>query len=111
MVREEWTALPNRFVRLELDEFVVMPDHLHGIVTVPESSEFALTDVIRAFKSLTTLRYIHGVREEGWPPFERQLWQRSFHDRGVRDEQALREMREYIRTNPVCWAARHEESR
>lgn len=108
MVRAEWVALPSRFTRLELDEHVVMPDHLHGIVSVPDASGFALTDVIRVFKSRTTLRYIYGVREQSWPPFERQLWQRSFHDRGVRDEEGLRQMREYIRTNPIRWTARRQ---
>jgi hypothetical protein len=69
-------------------------------VTPPRA---ALPDVIGAFESLTTVAYFHGVRAYGWPPIDRRLWQRSFHDRVVRDGGSLRRIREYVAANPARW--------
>ncbi len=58
---------------------------------------------MRWFKTMTTNAYIRGVRDEGWPRFEGHLWQRSYHDRIVRNETELDHLREYIATNPLRW--------
>ena len=62
-----------------------------------------LGDIIGAFKSLTTLAYGKGVRELGWQPFAGRLWHRNYYERIVRNEEALRRIREYIRGNPERW--------
>jgi hypothetical protein len=61
----------------------------------------SLPNVIERFKSLTTTQYINGVKNKGWPTFEKRLWQRGYHDHIVRDEQDLTRIREYIRNNPI----------
>lgn len=93
MVRDEWMVLPKRFSVVQLDEFIVMPNHFHGILffvdqddvgagLVPAQKLHAgdhqgrpyglhLGMVIGTFKSITTNRYINGVREGFWPPFEK----------------------------------------
>jgi len=58
---------------------------------------------MRWFKTMTTNAYIRGVRDEGRPRFEGRLWQRSCHDRIVRNETELNRLREYIATNPLRW--------
>ena len=147
MVLEEWNQLPKRFP-IQLDEFIVMPDHIHGIllfvgaglvpalpdqrdvqsiadqlngsdvttelngrattsctacfaVTVAPTGNPILGNVIGAFKSITTNRYIRGVHEQPWPAFEKRLWQRNYWDRVIRDDREFEETRKYILENPM----------
>ena len=65
----------------------------------------SLSDVMERFKSLTTTRYITGVRNSGWEPFRGRLWQRNYHDHIIRNEQELGRIREYIQNNPADWAS------
>lgn len=124
MAREVWLTMPHRFPLVEMDAFVVMPDHVHGIIVIrddgtrapmkdaPTSSRAdtnvtptarTLGDVVGAYKSLTTAAYIQGVHAAQWPPFDRRLWQRNFYERVIRDEYEMNELRAYIRDNPSQW--------
>jgi REP element-mobilizing transposase RayT len=67
------------------------------------TAEGSLGRVVQAFKSLTTHAYIQGVRECGWPPFEKRLWQRNYFEHVIRNEGDLNAIREYIATNPLRW--------
>jgi len=62
-----------------------------------------LNEIIGAFKSVTTNRYIEGVYQHGWPRFHKRLWQRDYWDRISRDDIELEQLRSYIRTNPARW--------
>ena len=117
---ESWQELGDRFLRVDLDAFVVMPDHLHGVVVLqwrwetkaisrPEGTRASLLtgpthqtlgEIVGAFKSITTVHYARGVRCEGWMPFRKRLWQRGFYDRVLRDERELSDVRRYIDNNP-----------
>ena len=52
---------------------------------------------------MTTNAYIRRVRTDGWPEFDRRLWQRGYYDHIVRDEAALKRIGEYIGSNPSNW--------
>lgn len=71
MIETEWLALKIRFPNIELHEFVVMPNHFHAILQIVDSSSAGKTvgDMMDAFKSITTVEYIHGVKQLGWEPF------------------------------------------
>jgi REP element-mobilizing transposase RayT len=58
---------------------------------------------VQWFKTMTTNAYIHGVRESGWPPFDRRLWQRDYYEHIVRNEADLARIRNYIIANPARW--------
>ena len=120
MVRRVWHEMPDRFPSVEMDEFVVMPNHVHGVLFIRQSSTStippvgaslvgarkvgpALGDVVGAYKSLTTLEYGKGVREMDWPPFHKRLWQRDYYERIIRSESELRLSGEYIANNPMKW--------
>ncbi|MCG2789888.1 MAG: hypothetical protein L6405_08100, partial [Actinomycetia bacterium] len=60
-------------------------------------------DIIGAFKSLTTHQYIMGVKNNGWKPFEKRLWQRNYYEHIIRTENDSNKIREYIKTNPQMW--------
>ena len=63
----------------------------------------SLSDVVHRFKSMTTKRYINGVKLNNWPPFPGKLWQRNYYDHIIRDDKDLNHIREYIRSNPHKW--------
>jgi len=58
---------------------------------------------VERLKSLTTTRYINGVKHNGWQPFPGRLWQRNYHDRIIRHETELNRVRTYICNNPANW--------
>lgn len=108
MVTAAWTQLPDRFASVTLDRFVVMPDHLHGILILDDAyvSRPSVSTIVGAFKSLTTHRYGRGVHSSGWTPYSHRLWQRGYYEHIVRNELSLRRIREYIETNLIRWSAR-----
>src|SRR5690606_24608024 len=103
MVSATWAEMPGRFPRLQIDVWVVMPNHFHGILHLLGGAFEARRTVgaiISAFKSITTVRYVHGIRACGWPPFHRRLWHRNFPARILRTPAALAATRRYIELNP-----------
>jgi REP element-mobilizing transposase RayT len=62
------------------------------------------------FKTMTTNAYIRGVKNDDWRPFPGKLWQRSFHDRIIRDGRELARIRRYIANNPAKWDEDRENS-
>ena len=71
LVESEWCSLPDRFPGIELDTFVVMPEHFHGIVfigTEPENQPPTLSRVVQAFKSISAVEYGRGIRAGAYPP-------------------------------------------
>jgi REP element-mobilizing transposase RayT len=60
-------------------------------------------DMMEAFKSITTVEYIRGVKQSGWKPFDGKLWQRDYYEHIIRDEQSYQRISDYIITNPAKW--------
>ena len=111
MVEEEWLKTPAVRPQVQLDEFVVMPNHFHGIImirhesgTVGATRRVAPTGptagsvgaMMAQFKSIATKR----MRALGNSSF---AWQRNYYEHIVRDEDSLNRIREYILTNPLRW--------
>jgi len=65
MVSDAWCILPEKFVAVSLHEHIVMPNHFHGILEISDASTVSIGDIVGAFKSVTTNRYIAGVKHEG----------------------------------------------
>ncbi len=125
MVAAIWEGIPLKYPDVELDLYCVMPNHFHGIILIlrppgahggaplqdtgvvgadprvrPQPS---LSTIMQWFKSLTTHRYMRGVREQNWETFHGKLWQRSFHDHIIRSENGLNRLRTYTQQNPARW--------
>lgn len=122
MVQTVWDELPLHYLGVAVDAFVLMPDHVHGIIvlthdnTVGTTAEglfsptsdrphkpMTLGNVVHRFKSLTTAKYRYGVTEWCWPPFPKRFWQRNYHEKIIRDESSLDTIRRYILNNPLAW--------
>ena len=132
MVKSIYEQMPDCYPGIYLDEYIIMPNHVHGIIIndpvgagpctgpmelldqneilidgqargpVP-TAKLSLSDIIHRFKLLTTKKYIDGVKNNGWTIFDKHLWQRSFYDHIVRTDQSLNKIREYITNNPRTW--------
>ena len=105
-VEEYWRELPAKYPELELDEFVVMPNHFHAIVRIrfrPTNKEHHLGFLLGRFKGGTG--YIYGkMRRAGEvDDIGDHLWQFDYWDKIVTNEQQLAAYRRYIRDNPKNW--------
>jgi len=52
---------------------------------------------------MTTNYYIRGVKNNGWKPFNKRVWQRNYYEHIIRNEKSLNEIRRYIKNNPEMW--------
>ncbi len=106
MIDFQWTDLKNKYPTIVLDSHIVMPNHLHGIITVgaPLKSPDTIGSIIGRFKSITTYTHIQQIRAAQAHPFNRKLWQRNYYEHIIRDADELRRIRKYILENPAHWA-------
>jgi REP element-mobilizing transposase RayT len=117
VVKQSWNELSSHFLNTEMDLFVVMPNHIHGIIAIydecrggvpPPMGESAfggsplqkpkLCQVIGYFKYQTT-KLINEIRST--PGF--RVWQRNYYEHVIRNEDKLNKIRYYIQTNPLKW--------
>jgi REP element-mobilizing transposase RayT len=121
MVQNVWYELPGRFSEIHLDEFIIMPNHIHGIISIVGAPLVGarisekdsagtrpaptLGDIIGVFKSITTHSYTKGVIQQQWQRFSGKLWQRNYYEHIIRNETDLEKIREYIANNPLTWEA------
>lgn len=106
MIKSAWHQIPHFYNTVELDEFVVMPNHIHGIIKLngrPQRDAPTISDIMNRFKSYTTAHYCYGVKHNQWQSFDGKLWQRSFYDHVIRNDFDLLRVRQYIRNNPIKW--------
>jgi len=99
---EHWEALPQRFPGITLDEYIVMPDHIHFIIwldgTVPSAP--TLGDVVGAYKSLVTNAWLRHIKDK-IVEYPGRFWQDNYFERCIREKDELEQTREYIRNNPA----------
>ena len=120
IVRACWHEIPDHFPHVGSDEFVIMPNHVHGILVIVETNvvgarhavplqnqcteQFgkplagSIPTIIRSFKSAVTKR-INDLR--GTPGVS--VWQRNYYEHVIRDEESLNRIRQYIVENPRRW--------
>jgi putative transposase len=114
IVEFHWRETPSIRRYVTIDAFVVMPNHLHGIITITpleaiaenRSSDTAargtapgsLGAIIQQIKGVTT-RHINVLRGVTGVP----VWQRNYHEHVIRDADDLDRIRAYITANPFRW--------
>ena len=131
MVEEEWLKTPSLRPDVKLDEFVIMPNHVHGIIEFrdfqveltlawdrfgrtsgrpyPEHESSPLRcppgsfgSMVKGFKSACQRRINLLGQTPGKP-----VWQRNDHEHIIRDDQDLDDVREYVQANPLRWKQEH----
>ena len=124
MVQAVWDEIPGNYDGVETDVFVIMPNHVHGIVVIvgagpcacpnygqPQHGQprgvaptvLSLPDVVHRFKTLSTKRYVDGVKQHNWKSFDKKLWKRNYYEHIVRGETELNKIHGYIINNPLNW--------
>ncbi len=130
VVVSRWQNIPRHFSRVKLDEFVLMPDHLHGIIVIGAGEGIAFPDggsistkvfagnamplrgtgtdslgaIVQNFKSVST-RKINQINRSASTP----ICQRNYHERIISAETALHNIRQYIAANPLKWEGDRED--
>jgi len=102
ILEDTWHALPRRFPNIKLDEYMIMPDHIHFILWLDGSKEhpFTLGQVVGAYKSITTVKWIQYLKSAGkYMGYSCRIWQDDYYERVVRIG-ALEQTRQYIKSNP-----------
>jgi len=124
IAEQTWKRLPWFFTNIELDAFIVMPNHVHGILVIVGVKQWATSDIsihgdatalplrrgsppkslsaiIQNFKSVSTKK-INAIRNTPGEP----VWQRNYYEHIVRTSSGQRELdaiRKYIQDNPAQW--------
>jgi putative transposase len=102
IARSHWQQLSQHHPNIIMDESILMPNHLHGILILESSIDYkkSISEIIRGFKTFSAkaINKERGLR--GIP-----VWQRSYYDRIIRNELELDRVRQYIINNPRNWDA------
>jgi putative transposase len=116
IVDAAWRDLPNHYPQVGLDAFVVMPNHVHGIIVLNEDTtsgvgagfkpaptgkptkRHGLPEVVRGFKTFSARR-INEYRDTTGSPF----WQRNYYEHIIDGDDQMDRIREYINNNPYAW--------
>ena len=121
-----WEDLPHHYPHVQIDVWVIMPNHMHGIIILTEAqtteddvqsgadpkinvgaglkpaptaaTRHGLSEIVRAFKTFSARR-INALHNTVGTPF----WQRNYYEHVIRNESALDRIRQYIVDNPARW--------
>ena len=111
IAHKSWLNINKHFENIELDEFIIMPNHIHGIITIndvgaqyiePLQNKFqyiipkSIGSIIRTYKSAVS----RWCNRNGYKNFK---WQRNYFEHIIRNEKEINEIREYIINNPLKW--------
>lgn len=106
MIEKTFTETLRRYKGVDSPIFVVMPNHIHAIITISWAdieSAPTISEIVKAFKRYSTLEYIKMVNEGKVPVFDSKIWQRSFYDHIIRNSRDYEEIYRYIYENPLKW--------
>jgi REP element-mobilizing transposase RayT len=109
IVAEEWERTPALRPNVELDAYVLMPDHMHGILVITQRDDGAAApQAVPALRSpaRTVGAIVRGFKGAVVRRVGRPIWQRDFYEHIIRSEAALERIRRYIETNPARWEER-----
>ncbi len=105
-----WWDIPKHFDNTVLDEFIVMPNHIHGIVILVGNADLrSLQQRNTGRSSMYLSKIIHGFKSSVSRITRRRwknrifAWQKSFYDHVIRDDESLDDIRAYIRNKPLNW--------
>lgn len=119
MVKEVWKSIPDHFPNVELREYVIMPNHIHGIISITVEATHAsplpriskgpmpgsIGAIIGSIKSAAT-RSFHKIQNS----HENSLWQRNYYKHVIRNERDYQAIYDYILANPMNWEKDEEFS-
>ena len=108
IIKNNWLRIQTFHENIELNEFIIMPNHIHGIIIVDnvgnanlafptDRTKMLLSKIIQQFKRACSIKIKNKFN------YHLPLWQRSFYDRIIRNENELYQIRKYVLQNPLKW--------
>ena len=111
IIDNQLNNLSNQYDNVVLDQYIIMPNHIHGILIIQNndickrartSGAPTLSTIIRSFKSKSSMAYLNHLKQNNeYKPVN--IWQRSFYDHIIRTNNSLDAIRQYIANNPENW--------
>jgi len=118
MAKRNWNEIPSHFDNCRLDEFIVMPNHIHGIIILEHVGVQYIEPLLQQHdyqriisKSIGSIIRSYKASVTRWcrsNEFESFRWQRNYYEHIIRDEAELNEIRQYIIFNPLKWSLDEE---
>ncbi|AMR26596.1 hypothetical protein A0257_05405 [Hymenobacter psoromatis] len=102
LISHELLAIPIHYPTVRLDTWLLMPNHLHLILTLTRNQVVAVSQVMGSFKSRCYGQWRRAQLAAGQPA-PPSCWQRNYYERIVRDAAELDAHRRYILDNPSRW--------
>jgi putative transposase len=113
-VQECWKDTSYHYYGISNDIFVVMPNHVHGIIIIHDTNDRSgskpdparkhpLSEIVRAFKTYSSRRINEHRKSQGT-----SVWQRSYYEHVIRNEKEQHEIGEYVIYNPTKWEMDNE---
>jgi REP element-mobilizing transposase RayT len=98
IARELWISIDSHYEHIGLDEFVIMPNHLHGILTINNrANKDSVIKIITSYKALVSRKIKESNIDTAFS------WQRGFYDHIIRNHSSIENIRKYIIDNPMKW--------
>lgn len=134
IIDNQWKNIPKKFPNIILDEFCIMPNHIHGIIGIMDTVGAGLAPaqimapaqmkctratardgagarpaptvgtMIGQFKSLCVTEWLHYIKHNNLNVLGK-FWQRNYYEHIIRNENELNKIRQYIIDNPSNWSS------
>ncbi len=91
-----WKNLETDYKFIKLEDYVIMPEHMHGTIRIGKKTGITLSRIIQAYKSKSTIAI-----NKSNPKNTTFKWQKGFFDRVIRDDKEFYFVTEYIKNNPI----------
>jgi putative transposase len=99
-----WDNITTNFENIELDAFVVMPNHTHHILIINSDDNIkTLGEIVGAYKSLVVHNCLNYIKENDLDIQLGKVWQRNYWEHIIRDERSYDYISDYIVNNPMNW--------
>jgi REP element-mobilizing transposase RayT len=108
IINKCWDELPKHYLNCLLDSFVIMPNHVHGIIVIDNENivgnglkpfpTHGLSEIIRGFKTFSSRKINEEIKNGN-----KFQWQKSFYDNIIREEKSLHNLRQYVMYNHLKW--------
>jgi putative transposase len=114
---ECWRTIPEHFQSVELGEYIIMPNHLHGIILIHDNgrgtiysapteqygkpTKGSIPTIVRTYKAAVTRQITRQYHTT-------EIWQRNYFEHIIRDEKNMQNKTDYIQANPTLWSEDNE---
>ena len=103
VVKDCIEKIPEKYIGVNVDKYIIMPDHIHLIISIGTGNPSPTTGNIMGWFKYETTKQINSLRKE-----HKRFWQRSFFDHIIRDQNDYNETWEYIDNNCLKWINKGE---